>query len=110
MQQYVSEITSETAENFRFDLQQFLKREAFIDSGGVQLADGGWLIISSNGTAGKEEFYRYFYIAFILNFVIPCKSIIPFEKPDVSFASVNGGCRQVVLEYHFVKHCPQSIV
>ncbi|XP_062275871.1 breast cancer type 2 susceptibility protein [Scomber scombrus] len=56
--QHVSEITSENAQSFRFSIQQFLKREAFIDEGGVQLADGGWLIPSKNGTAGKEEFYR----------------------------------------------------
>uniref|UniRef100_A0A3B4UCS1 BRCA2 DNA repair associated n=1 Tax=Seriola dumerili TaxID=41447 RepID=A0A3B4UCS1_SERDU len=56
--QHVSEITSETAETFRFNLQQFLKLEAFIDGGGVQLADGGRLIPSNDGTAGKEEFYR----------------------------------------------------
>ncbi|XP_053176160.1 breast cancer type 2 susceptibility protein [Scomber japonicus] len=56
--QHVSEITSENAQSFRFSIQQFLKREAFIDDGGVQLADGGWLIPSKDGTAGKEEFYR----------------------------------------------------
>ncbi|XP_040902571.1 breast cancer type 2 susceptibility protein isoform X2 [Toxotes jaculatrix] len=56
--QHVSGITSETAETFRFSLQQFLKLEAFTDGGGVQLADGGWLIPSNDGTAGKEEFYR----------------------------------------------------
>lgn len=57
---HVCEITSETAESFRFSLQQFIKREAFIDGGGVQLADGGWLIPSKDGTAGKEEFHRYY--------------------------------------------------
>ncbi|XP_070827360.1 breast cancer type 2 susceptibility protein [Chaetodon trifascialis] len=56
--QHVYEVTSETAEAFRFSLQQFIKREALIDRGGVQLADGGWLIPSNDGTAGKEEFYR----------------------------------------------------
>ncbi|XP_070762067.1 breast cancer type 2 susceptibility protein [Enoplosus armatus] len=56
--QQVYEITSETAESFRFNLRQFIKQEAFIDGGGVQLADGGWLIPSNDGTAGKEEFYR----------------------------------------------------
>ncbi|KAM7399055.1 hypothetical protein PAMP_018348 [Pampus punctatissimus] len=56
--QHVSKITSETAQSFRFSLQQFLKQEVFMDNGGVQLADGGWLIPSKNGTAGKEEFYR----------------------------------------------------
>lgn len=55
-------ITSETAESFRFNLQQFVNQKAFIDGGGVQLADGGWLIPSSDGMAGKEEFYRYYFI------------------------------------------------
>lgn len=56
----VLEITSETAESFRFSLQQFVKLESLIDKGGIQLADGGWLIPGNDGTAGKEEFYRYF--------------------------------------------------
>ncbi|KAL6115874.1 brca2 [Pungitius sinensis] len=56
--QHACEISSDTAESFRFDLRQFIKREAFLDGGGVQLADGGWLIPSKDGTAGKEEFYR----------------------------------------------------
>ncbi|XP_028275921.1 breast cancer type 2 susceptibility protein [Parambassis ranga] len=55
---HVSQITSETAESFHFSLQQFIKRETFADGGGIQLADGGWLIPKNNGTAGKEEFYR----------------------------------------------------
>uniref|UniRef100_A0A3Q1AWU5 Tower domain-containing protein n=1 Tax=Amphiprion ocellaris TaxID=80972 RepID=A0A3Q1AWU5_AMPOC len=55
---HVSDITGETAESFRFNLLQFLKKEAFADEGGIQLADGGWLIPSKDGTAGKEEFYR----------------------------------------------------
>ncbi|XP_068601875.1 breast cancer type 2 susceptibility protein [Brachionichthys hirsutus] len=56
--QHVCGITSETAESFRFSLHQFLKPEAFIDGGGVQLADGGWMIPTDDGTAGKAEFYR----------------------------------------------------
>ncbi|XP_068571096.1 breast cancer type 2 susceptibility protein [Cebidichthys violaceus] len=56
--QHVCEISSETAESFRFSLKQFIKREAFLDGGGVQLADGGRLIPSEDGTAGKEEFHR----------------------------------------------------
>lgn len=56
------EISSETAESFRFNLKQFIKREALLDGGGVQLADGGWLIPSKDGTAGKEEFYRYCWL------------------------------------------------
>lgn len=61
-------ITSETAEAFRFTLKQFVKQEALIDAGGVQLADGGWLIPSNDGTAGKEEFYRYFLLFFLTEF------------------------------------------
>lgn len=59
LHQHVCEIISDTAECFRFSLKQFVKQETFIDGGGVQLADGGWLIPSNDGTAGKEEFYRY---------------------------------------------------
>lgn len=65
VQHHVSDITSETAEDFCFNLLRFFKREAFLDCGGVQLADGGWLITRNDGTAGKEEFYRYLFIAFI---------------------------------------------
>lgn len=57
--QQVLKITGETAESFRFRLQQFIKQEAFIDGSGVQLGDGGWLVPSNDGTVGKEEFYRY---------------------------------------------------
>lgn len=32
-----------------------------MEAGGVQLADGGWLVPSEDGTAGKKEFYRYIY-------------------------------------------------
>lgn len=32
-----------------------------MEAGGVQLADGGWLVPSEDSTAGKEEFYRYIY-------------------------------------------------
>lgn len=56
---YVPEITGENAESFRFNLLQFVKQEMLADGGGVQLADGGWLIPSDDWTAGKEEFYRY---------------------------------------------------
>lgn len=55
----MSQVTSESSESFRFNLGQFFKQEAFIDDGGVKLADGGWLIPRTDGTAGKEEFYRY---------------------------------------------------
>ncbi|PWA28040.1 hypothetical protein CCH79_00012146, partial [Gambusia affinis] len=55
---YVPEITGANAESFRFNLLQFVKQETLADGGGVQLADGGWLIPSDDWTAGKEEFYR----------------------------------------------------
>ncbi|KAM9733870.1 breast cancer type 2 susceptibility protein isoform 2-T2 [Menidia menidia] len=55
---HVSEIRSQTAESFRFSLLHFIKLETLKEDGGVQLADGGWLIPSSDCTAGKEEFYR----------------------------------------------------
>lgn len=55
----VSGITSETAESFRFDLLHFFKQDVLIDEGGVKIADGGCLIPSKDGTAGKEEFFRY---------------------------------------------------
>ncbi|XP_014892348.1 breast cancer type 2 susceptibility protein [Poecilia latipinna] len=55
---HVPEITSQNAESFRFNLLQFVKQETLAEGGGVQLADGGWLIPSDDWTAGKEEFYR----------------------------------------------------
>ncbi|KAM8852937.1 breast cancer type 2 susceptibility protein [Synchiropus picturatus] len=55
---HVAQVSSESAESFRFSLQHFLKQEAFKDNGGVQIADGGWLVPCRNGTAGKVEFYR----------------------------------------------------
>ncbi|XP_036005712.1 breast cancer type 2 susceptibility protein [Fundulus heteroclitus] len=54
----VHEVTGANAESFRFNLLQFIKQETLSDGGGVQLADGGWLIPSNDWTAGKEEFYR----------------------------------------------------
>ncbi|XDV32091.1 hypothetical protein PO909_002983 [Leuciscus waleckii] len=55
--QNVSKITSENAESFRFDCNDFFTRELLIESGGVQLADGGWLVPDSKSTVGKDEFY-----------------------------------------------------
>ncbi|MEQ2282424.1 hypothetical protein AMECASPLE_000570 [Ameca splendens] len=55
---HVPEITCGNAESFRFNLLQFVKQESLADGGGVQLADGGWLIPSNDWTAGKEEFYK----------------------------------------------------
>ncbi|KAM4566244.1 breast cancer type 2 susceptibility protein [Odontesthes bonariensis] len=58
VQRHVSEISSENAESFRFNLLHFIKQETLIDEGGVQLADGGWLMPSNDWTAGKDEFFR----------------------------------------------------
>ncbi|XP_059105870.1 LOW QUALITY PROTEIN: breast cancer type 2 susceptibility protein [Peromyscus eremicus] len=51
-------INSKNAEYFQFDLQDYFGKEDLCSGKGVQLADGGWLIPSNNGKAGKEEFYR----------------------------------------------------
>ncbi|KAI5099185.1 breast cancer type 2 susceptibility protein, partial [Silurus meridionalis] len=54
----VSQITGENAELFQFSCDDFFKREVLWESGGIQLADGGWLIPNNKGMLGKEEFYR----------------------------------------------------
>ncbi|XP_060753690.1 breast cancer type 2 susceptibility protein isoform X3 [Neoarius graeffei] len=54
----VSQITSENAESFQFSCDEFFKCEVLREAGGVQLADGGWLIPDNRGMLGKEEFYR----------------------------------------------------
>ncbi|XP_053363622.1 breast cancer type 2 susceptibility protein isoform X3 [Clarias gariepinus] len=54
----VSQITSENAESFQFSCDEFFKREVLRENGGVQLADGGWLIPDNRGMLGKDEFYR----------------------------------------------------
>ncbi|XP_061136842.1 breast cancer type 2 susceptibility protein isoform X2 [Syngnathus typhle] len=52
---YVGDVTSRSAEAFRFHLELFYKKEALA---GIQLADGGRLIPGGDGTAGREHFYR----------------------------------------------------
>ncbi|XP_043115679.1 breast cancer type 2 susceptibility protein [Puntigrus tetrazona] len=54
----VLQITSENAESFRFHCSDFFKHELLMESGGLQLADGGWLVPDNKGTVGKYEFYR----------------------------------------------------
>uniref|UniRef100_A0A9J7YCY1 BRCA2 DNA repair associated n=1 Tax=Cyprinus carpio carpio TaxID=630221 RepID=A0A9J7YCY1_CYPCA len=54
----VSLIKSENAESFRFDCNDFFKCEVLMESGAVQLADGGWLVPDNKGSVGKDEFYR----------------------------------------------------
>nr|XP_034344818.1 breast cancer type 2 susceptibility protein [Arvicanthis niloticus] len=51
-------INSRNAEYFQFDIQDHFAKEDLCAGGGFQLADGGRLIPSSDGKAGKEEFYR----------------------------------------------------
>ncbi|KAL1768376.1 breast cancer type 2 susceptibility protein isoform X1 [Sigmodon hispidus] len=51
-------INSKNAEYFQFDIQNYFGKEDLSAGKGIQLADGGWLIPSNDGKAGKEEFYR----------------------------------------------------
>ncbi|XP_035299082.1 LOW QUALITY PROTEIN: breast cancer type 2 susceptibility protein isoform X7 [Cricetulus griseus] len=51
-------INSKNAEYFQFDIQDYFGKEDLCAGKGIQLADGGWLIPSNEGKAGKEEFYR----------------------------------------------------
>ncbi|XP_073899688.1 breast cancer type 2 susceptibility protein isoform X4 [Castor canadensis] len=50
-------INSKNAESFQFHTQDYFGKEDLCGKG-IQLADGGWLIPSNDGKAGKEEFYR----------------------------------------------------
>lgn len=52
-------INSKNAESFQFHTQDYFGKESSMAGKGTQLADGGWLIPSNDGKAGKEEFYRY---------------------------------------------------
>uniref|UniRef100_A0A4W2E5A3 BRCA2 DNA repair associated n=1 Tax=Bos indicus x Bos taurus TaxID=30522 RepID=A0A4W2E5A3_BOBOX len=51
-------INSKNAEAFQFHTQDYFGKESLWTGKGIQLADGGWLIPSNDGKAGKEEFYR----------------------------------------------------
>ncbi|XP_075865632.1 breast cancer type 2 susceptibility protein [Microcebus murinus] len=51
-------INSKNAESFQFHMQDYFGKEDLWARQGIQLADGGWLIPSNDGKAGKEEFYR----------------------------------------------------
>ncbi|XP_053419146.1 breast cancer type 2 susceptibility protein isoform X4 [Nycticebus coucang] len=51
-------INSKNAEYFQFHIQDYFAKEYLWAGKGIQLADGGWLIPSNDGKAGKEEFYR----------------------------------------------------
>lgn len=63
-------INSRNAEHFQFDIQNYFGKEDVCAGKGIQLADGGWLIPSNDGKAGKEEFYRCCVPAFTCS-VIP---------------------------------------
>lgn len=52
-------INSTNAEDFQFLIQDFFSKEYFLEKDGIQLADGGYLVPTDEGKAGKEEFYRY---------------------------------------------------
>ncbi|KAM9174028.1 breast cancer type 2 susceptibility protein isoform 2-T2 [Pangshura tecta] len=51
-------VNSINAESFQFLIQDFFSKEYLLAGHGIQLADGGWLIPTDAGKAGKEEFYR----------------------------------------------------
>uniref|UniRef100_A0A8C9A5E9 BRCA2 DNA repair associated n=1 Tax=Prolemur simus TaxID=1328070 RepID=A0A8C9A5E9_PROSS len=51
-------INSKNAESFQFHMQDYFGKEDLWARQGIQLADGGWLLPSNDGKAGKEEFYR----------------------------------------------------
>ncbi|KAM4047140.1 breast cancer type 2 susceptibility protein [Anomaloglossus baeobatrachus] len=51
-------INSEKAKTFEFHCLEYFTRESFLSAGGVQIADGGWLVPTDKLTAGREEFYR----------------------------------------------------
>ncbi|KAK1203204.1 BRCA2 protein, partial [Pygoscelis papua] len=52
------QINSTNAESFQFLIKDFFSQEYLLAGNGMQLADGGWLIPTDEGKAGKKEFYR----------------------------------------------------
>ncbi|NXI78487.1 BRCA2 protein, partial [Rhipidura dahli] len=52
------QVNSTNAESFQFLLKDFFSKEYLLAGNGMQLADGGWLIPTDEGKAGKKEFYR----------------------------------------------------
>ncbi|NWU95776.1 BRCA2 protein, partial [Upupa epops] len=51
-------VNSTNAESFQFLMEDFFSKEYLLAGNGMQLADGGWLIPTDEGKAGKKEFYR----------------------------------------------------
>uniref|UniRef100_A0A8C6JMW5 Uncharacterized protein n=1 Tax=Melopsittacus undulatus TaxID=13146 RepID=A0A8C6JMW5_MELUD len=52
------QVNSINAESFQFLIKDFFSKEYILAGNGMQLADGGWLIPTDEGKAGKKEFYR----------------------------------------------------
>ncbi|NXI03575.1 BRCA2 protein, partial [Pachycephala philippinensis] len=52
------QVNSTNAESFQFLIKDFFNKEYLLAGNGMQLADGGWLIPTDEGKAGKKEFYR----------------------------------------------------
>ncbi|XP_010289703.1 PREDICTED: breast cancer type 2 susceptibility protein homolog, partial [Phaethon lepturus] len=55
---HCTEVNSTNAESFQFLIKDFFSKEYLLAGNGMQLADGGWLIPTDEGKAGKKEFYR----------------------------------------------------
>ncbi|NXH59299.1 BRCA2 protein, partial [Rhabdornis inornatus] len=51
------QVNSTNAESFQFLIKDFFSKEYLLAGNGMQLADGGWLIPTDEGKAGKKEFY-----------------------------------------------------
>ncbi|KAM4796088.1 breast cancer type 2 susceptibility protein [Rhinophrynus dorsalis] len=51
-------VNSENAGSFQFHCMDYFTKEQLLSGNGIQLADGGWLIPTNAGKAGKEEIYR----------------------------------------------------
>ncbi|NXX78545.1 BRCA2 protein, partial [Urocolius indicus] len=52
------QVNSTNAESFQFLMKDFFSKEYLLAGNGMQIADGGWLIPTDEGKAGKKEFYR----------------------------------------------------
>ncbi|XP_074001298.1 breast cancer type 2 susceptibility protein [Numenius arquata] len=52
------QVNSTNAESFQFLIKDFFSKDYILAGNGIQLADGGWLIPTDEGKAGKKEFYR----------------------------------------------------
>ncbi|NXJ84567.1 BRCA2 protein, partial [Trogon melanurus] len=55
---HCTQVNSTNAESFQFLMKDFFSKEHLLAGNGMQLADGGWLIPTDEGKAGKKEFYR----------------------------------------------------